>query len=304
MVDLRQLRYFVVLSEELNFGRAAARLHITQPPLSQQIMQLEAELDTTLFIRGKRPLRLTHAGVELLAGARRLLAQADSVVEHAKLAGRGERGRLGICFVAGALPQLLPACISEYRKRHPDIRLELREGVTNKQREALLAGEMDVGFARPIAGDSGELSTRRLISEPMMLALRDDHPLAKMRRVPVPALASEPLVLFSRKDAFYFYNIVSEILQRADVTPEVVQDATQLYTVVALVSSRIGVAIVPASARHMRFPGVTFRHLDVDKLPNAELDLVWRTDDAHPALKHFLDIAMDQAVRYSKSNRG
>ncbi|KWF23273.1 LysR substrate-binding domain-containing protein [Burkholderia pseudomultivorans] len=304
MIDLRQLRYFVALSEELNFGRAAARLHITQPPLSQQIMQLEAELDTPLFIRGKRPLRLTHAGVELLTGARRLLAQADSVVEHARLAGRGERGRLGISFVAGALPKLLPACIGAYRNRHPGVRLDLREGVTNKQREALLAGEMDVGFVRPIVGESGELSTRRLISEPMMLALYADHPLASMKRVPVRALASEPLVLFSRKDAFYFYDIVSDILQRADVMPDVVQDATQLYTVVALVSSRIGVAIVPASARHMPFPGVTFRHLNLEKPASAELHLAWRTEDSHPALTHFLDIAIAAAARYSKSSTG
>ncbi len=296
MIDLRQLRYFVVLSEELNFGRAAARLHITQPPLSQQIMQLEASLDTPLFIRGKRPLRLTHAGVELLSGARRLLAQADVVVEHAKLAGRGERGRLGITFVAGALPQLLPQCIGAYRHQHPDIRLDLREGVTQRQREAILAGEMDVGFVRPISGDNGELTTRRLINEPMMLALREQHPLAALERVPVEALAAEPFILFSRKDALYFYKIVSDILHKADVTPEVVQDATQLYTVVALVSSGVGLAIVPASARHMRFPGVTFRYLDLTVPVNAALDLIWRPDDDHPALQNFIDIAVDQAT--------
>ena len=224
------------------------------------------------------------------------------MIEHTKLAGRGERGRLGISFVAGALPQLLPACIGTYRHRHPEIRLELREGVTAKQREALLAGEMDVGFVRPVASDSGELTTRRLLSEPMMLALCEDHPLAKMKRVPIHALASETLILFSRKDAFYFYNIVSEILQRADVTPDVVQDATQLYTVVALVSSHIGVAIVPASARHMRFPGVTFRHLAIEKPASAVLDLAWRAEDSHPALTHFLDIAIAEADRYSRNN--
>lgn len=302
MIDLRQLRYFVVLSEELNFGRAASRLHITQPPLSQQIMQLEASLDTPLFIRGKRPLRLTHAGVELLSGARRLLAQADVVIEHAKLAGRGERGRLGIAFVAGALPQLLPQCIGAYRSQHPDIRLELREGVTQRQREAILAGEMDIGFVRPIGNDSGELSTRTLIREPMMLALGEHHPLAHLKRVPVEALAAEPFILFSRKDAFYFHKIVSDILHQAEVVPEIVQDATQLYTVVALVSSGVGLSIVPASARHMRFPGVAFRPLDIDKPVSAVLDLIWRSDDDHPALMNFIDIAVAQAAQYLETN--
>lgn len=301
MIDLRQLRYFIVLAEELNFGRAAARLHITQPPLSQQIMQMEADLDTPLFIRGKRPLRLTHAGAELLSGARRLLAQADSVVEHTKLAGRGERGKLGVTFVAGALPQLLPECIGAFRTRYPDVRLELREGVTAKQREALLAGEMDLGFMRPSTSDLPELTSRHLFSEPMMLALHEQHPLTAMKRVPVKALASEPLILFSRRDARYFYDIVSEILLHADVSPDVAQDATQLYTVVALVSSKIGVAIVPASARHMRFPHVAFRPLALDSPVSAVVELAWRTDDTHVALTHFIEIAVATAARYQKA---
>ena len=297
MIDLRQLRYFVVVCEELNFGRAAARLHITQPPLSQQIMQLEASLDAPLFIRGKRPLRLTHAGVELLSGARRLLAQADVVIEDAKQAGRGERGRLGITFLAGALPRLLPRCIAAYKHQYPGIRLDLREGVTQRQREAILAGEMDVGFVRPLGTDHAELMTLRLISEPMMLALPEHHPLAALKRVPLAALAAEPFILFSRKDAFYFFNIVSNILHSADVTPEVIQDATQLYTVIALVSSGVGLSIVPASAQHMRFPGLIFRHLDVATPVHAELDLIWRADDTHPAVINFINIARDQAMQ-------
>ncbi|WP_414439771.1 LysR substrate-binding domain-containing protein [Burkholderia sp. 22PA0106] len=297
MIDLRQLRYFVVLAEELNFGRAATRLHITQPPLSQQIMQMESDLDTPLFIRGKRPLRLTQAGVEMLAGARRLLAQADTLVEHARLAGRGERGRLGITFVAGALPELLPECIRVYRSQHPQVRLELREGVTSRQREALLAGEMDIGFMRPGGPDHAELSSLLLYREPMMLALHEQHPLMALPRVPVAKLASEPLILFSRKEALYFYNIVSEILLGAGVEADVAQDATQLYTVVALVSSNIGVAIVPASARHMQFPHVAFRPLQMDKPAYSELELVWRTDDRHAALTNFIDIAMATAAQ-------
>lgn len=217
MIDLRSLRYFVVLAEELNFLRAANRLHMTQPPLSQQIMQLEADLDTPLFIRGKRPLRLTHAGIELLSGARRLLAQTDVVVEHAKLAGRGERGRLGISFVSGSLPLLLPRCIGAYRALHPQVRLDLREGVTATQREALLAGEMDVGLMRPIGNDPGDLSTRSLISEPMMLALPEQHSLASADRIQIKALAAEPLILFNRKDSLYFYRIVSQMLNSADI---------------------------------------------------------------------------------------
>ena len=163
---------------------------MTQPPLSQQIMQLEADLDTPLFIRGKRPLRLTHAGIELLSGARRLLAQTDVVVEHAKDAGRGERGRLGISFVSGSLPLLLPRCIGAYRALHPQVRLDLREGVTATQREALLACEM--GLMRPIGNDPGDLSTRSLISEPMMLALPEQHSLASADRIQIKALAAVP----------------------------------------------------------------------------------------------------------------
>jgi len=301
MIDLRSLRYFVVLAEELNFLRAANRLHMTQPPLSQQIMQLEADLDTPLFIRGKRPLRLTHAGIELLSGARRVLAQTDVVVEHAKLAGRGERGRLGISFVSGSLPLLLPRCIGAYRALHPQVRLDLREGVTATQREALLAGEMDVGLMRPIGNDAGDLSTRSLISEPMMLALPEQHSLASADRIQIKALAAEPLILFNRRDSLYFYRIVSQMLNSADIAPDVVQEATQLYTVVALVSSGIGVAIVPASARHMRYPGVVFRHFDLRKAPRSELELAWRTDDNNPALQNFIEIAIAEADRYLRT---
>ncbi|WP_250493153.1 LysR substrate-binding domain-containing protein [Caballeronia sp. GAWG1-1] len=301
MVDLRLLRYFVVLAEELNFLRAANRLHMTQPPLSKQIMQLEADLETPLFIRGKRPLQLTHAGIELLTGARRLIAQADAVVDQAKLAGRGESGRLGISFVTGSLPQLLPRCIGAYRSLHPRVRLNLREGVTATQREALLAGEMDVGLMRPLANDPGDLSTRKLISEPMMLAVPEHHPLALIEHVQVKALASEPLILFDRKDSSYFYRIVSQMLDNAGITPAVAQEATQLYTVVALVSSGIGMAVVPASARHMRYPGVEFRQFDLKRTPLAVLELAWRENDANPALLNFIDIAVAEAARYADS---
>ncbi len=288
--DLRHLRYFVTLAEEQNFARAAVRLHMTQPPLSQQIMQLEETLGVPLFVRGKRPLRLTAAGEELLPEARRLITGAEALRESARQMARGSRGALTLAFVMGALPDLLPALLEAYRAEHPDVQIHLRELVSPQQCQALVAGEIDVGLMRPV-GDSLEIRTLELRSEDILVALPARHPLAGRRELDAETLCREPLVSFNNKDARYFDQIAGQVFRHASRPPEVVQVANQLTTVLALVGSGLGVALVPASSRRLAFPRVAFADLIPAQRVRASLVLACRNEVSGPVLGGFMEVA-------------
>lgn len=288
--DLRHLRYFVTLAEEQNFARAAARLHMTQPPLSQQIMQLEDILGVVLFIRGKRPLRLTAAGNELLPEARRLLRGADAFQESAAQMARGSRGALTLGFVMGALPDLLPTLLEAYRTQHPDVQIHLREMVSPQQCQALLDGHIDVGVMRPV-GDSLAIRTFELLSEDILVALPARHRLAGRSPLDAETLCSEPLVSFNNKDARYFDQIAGQVFRHASRPPKVVQVANQLTTVLALVGSGLGLALVPAGSRRLAFPKVVFSELVPDQKVFASLVLACRNEPSSPVLAGFIDLA-------------
>jgi DNA-binding transcriptional LysR family regulator len=293
MLDLRRLRYFTAVADELHFGRAAARLHIAQPPLSQQIRRLETELGVELFRRNRRRVELTGAGRLLLENGRPLLQEADRVEALLLRAGRGEAGRLRIGFVGSASYETLPAILRAFRESRPEVELTLREMTTPDQLGALGTGRLDVGLIRPPVTDAGPVDLVPLVLERIIAVLPDTHPLAARERVAVADLADEPFVFFPRRIGVTLYDDVLAVCREAGFTPRIVQEAEETHTVISLVSAGIGVSLLPEAVETIRRPHVVFRPLDG---PNTELELslAKRAGDSSPLVQQFVETA--QAV--------
>lgn len=288
-MELRLLRYFVTLAEELHFGRAAQRLAITQPPLSLAIRALEDELGVRLFARNRRQVALTHAGTTFLEQARAILARASEAVQLARAAERGEVGRLVIGFMSASIYTLLPPVLREFAAGHPRVRLELRELTLPEQWTALRRGDLHAGFVRPPVTDA-ELAAEVLLQEPLRVALPAGHRLAALRRIRAARLAGEPFVMFQRAPGLVLHDLVLGFCLQQGFTPRIAQEASQSHAVVGLVSAGIGVALVPASTQEIRLRGVEFRPLQ-EKSPPVGTALAWRRDDASPVLRAFVDTA-------------
>jgi DNA-binding transcriptional LysR family regulator len=284
-MELRKLRYFVVLAEELHFGRAARRLHITQPPLSTAIQALEEELGVRLFERTPRRVALTHAGHTFREHAQSLLARAAEAVELTRAADRGEIGRLGVGFMSATIYTLLPAVLRDFALSHPAVKLELHELTIPQQMAALRKGDIDVGFVRPPIDDA-ELDSQLLLREPLVVALPRGHRLARLRRIPGRRLADESFVMFQRAPGLVLHDLVLGFCLHIGFTPRVAQEAAQSHAVAGLVSAGIGVALVPASTQGARLRGVEYRAL-AEKSPPAVTALAWRRDDASPVVAAF-----------------
>jgi DNA-binding transcriptional LysR family regulator len=301
-MELRKLRYFTVLAEELHFGRAARRLHITQPPLSMAIQSLEDELRVKLFTRTPRRVALTHAGATFLEHARTLLGRADDAIEVARAADRGEVGRLRIGFMSATIYTLLPPLLRDFAARFPAVKLELRELAMPQQFQQLRNGEIDLGFVRPPVEDA-ELAAETVLREPLVVALPRGHRLAKLRRVPARRLAAESFVLFQRQPGLVLHHLVLRFCIENGFTPRVAQEATQSHAVVGLVSAGIGVALVPESVQRTRMRGVEYRPLQ-EKTPPVETALAWRREDASPALVAFRRTTQEFGAKYHWAGRG
>jgi DNA-binding transcriptional LysR family regulator len=291
-LDLRQLRYFVAVAEERHFGRAASRLAMTQPPLSQQIMALEETLGAALFARTRRSVELTPVGRDLLPEVRRLLTLADSLPALAQSLARGEAGELSLAFVSTADYGLLPQLMRAFTERYPGVRLQLVESTSDIQVEELIAGRVDAGLMIPPVPPryAGQLSYLPLMREPMIVAISDDTARQLGGEVPLAALADLPLVVFPRRLAPAFYDIIMDCYARAGLTPRIGQEAIQMQTIVSLVSAGMGVALVPRSLCNLRRTGVVYRPLR-DAEPLVETGLLWRSDDVSPVLGGFVEVA-------------
>ncbi|QBC30941.1 LysR family transcriptional regulator [Pandoraea sp. XY-2] len=301
-MDLRQLRYFVAVAEERHFGRAAQRLSMTQPPLSQQIRALEASLGAPLFVRTNRSVELTAVGRQLLPEVRRILADADALPAFAQGLAHGEVGTLSLGFVSTADYGILPPLLREFGERYPRVRLQLLEATSDVQVEALMDGRIDAGlFIPPVpARYVNELSYLPIVREPLMLALPagrgmatgDDTAADAQPGAPVSLadFADEPLVIFPRRVAPAFYDIIMGCYAALGLTPRVGQEAIQMQTIVSLVSAGMGVALVPQSLCHLRRTGVTYRAL-CETSTLIETGLLWRTAEVTPVLEGFLETA-------------
>jgi len=291
-MDLRQLRYFVAVAEERDFGRAAQRLAMTQPPLSQQIRALEASLGAPLFVRTNRSVELTAVGRQLLPEVRRILADAEALPALAQGLAHGEVGTLSLGFVSTADYGILPPLLREFGERYPRVRLQLLEATSDVQVEALMDGRIDAGlFIPPVpARFANELSYLPIVREPLMLALPAGRGSASGEPVSLADFADEPLVIFPRRVAPAFYDIIMGCYAALGLTPRVGQEAIQMQTIVSLVSAGMGVALVPQSLCHLRRTGVEYRALR-ETSALIETGLLWRTAEVTPVLEGFLETA-------------
>ena len=281
-MELRQLRYFVAVAEELHFRRAAARLHISQPPLSQQIRALEEELGCRLLARTRRRVELTPAGQAFLRDARQLLGELDGAVATARRIDAGQTGHLRINFVGSALLSVVPGIVQRFRAAAPDVEIELHERPTAEQLRLVAAGVVDVGLIRPPIEELPELDGRVVLRERTVAALTAGHPLAELRRIPLRRLAAEPLVLFPRDQAPGFHDLLISSMDH----PRVVQYAPEMLTIIGLVAAGIGVSLVPASVTRLALEGVTYR--PVVGAPHSELLAVTRAGDDSPLVRAFM----------------
>lgn len=293
-IELRQWRQFTTLAQELHFGHAAQRLNMTQPPLTQAIALLEKTLGVRLFDRTKRSVQLTPTGRTLLPHALDVLQRAGDLTVLAHTAAAGGAGRLKLAFVSTVGFALLPQWVMAFRQACPGVQLELLEATGDVQLGALQRGEMDAGFMLHAAGFAPTGLQRMLVaSEPMVLALPEQHALARKKMVRLQDLWTVPLVSFPRRIAPSLHDAIFGLYRAGEQLPVVAQEAIQMQTIVNLVSAGLGVAWVPSSVQQFQRPGVVYRSVQ-GEVPVCETSLVWVCSS--PVLERFLAFSPTQAV--------
>lgn len=289
MIELRHLRYFLAVAEELHFGKAARRVHISQPPLSQQIRQLEIDLGVQLFYRTRRKVELTEAGRMFAAEARLILEQ----VEHAAgLVGEANRGKHN-CLVVGCSPvnsHFAVGIIKTFAQRYPEIRVVVKSLVTPQQLEAVRNNRIDIGFATlPVDGEG--LAAEPIFRERLVVALSKNHPLAKRKRLTLRVLGSETLIIFPSYMSPRRYQFITALCRRAGISLHVIHEVDNIHTMLDLVSGGFGVSLMRASVQAMRCSGVVFRELLHS--PWVETAVVYRRENASSVVKYFVETARD-----------
>ncbi|MBT2597256.1 LysR family transcriptional regulator [Arthrobacter sp. ISL-72] len=287
MYSLDQLRGFTAVAEELHFGRAAARLNMTQPPLSRQIQKLEKAIGVQLFDRDNRGVALTAAGKAFLADARKLLELADAAPSLARRISAGSAGSVRIGFTAASTFGLLGALLNEISGALPDVDVDLKEMVTRDQTAALISGEIDLGLARP-PFDEELFDSRLLYREPIMVAVPAGHRLTRLgREVTAKDLEGEDLIMHSPTEARYFYDIVISLVSSHRTF---VHTVSQILTMIFLVAAGRGLALVPHSATVLGIEGVDYVELGGFEKDPVELHAIWMRGSRNPALHRVLDI--------------
>jgi DNA-binding transcriptional LysR family regulator len=290
-MELRHLRYFVAVAEELHFTRAAKRLGIRQPPLSAQIQQLEAEMGTALFRRLPRGVQLMPSGKLFLEEARRILEQLEQAKVGAQRGARGERGQMVVGF-AGATyfdPTIL-SMISGYRSRYPEVVLLPDQRISRTLVARLEAGEVDVAFVRYPSSEGGKLLIETLVDEDLMIALPGEHELAQQRSVSLASLAKEPFIQCSRKLNVPVFEEFIAACSRAGFTPILGPEAPDVVSIVPLVAAGFGVALVPRALSQIRIKGVAYRPLGGERLA-LPIRLAYRSDNDSPPVRNFVKLA-------------
>ncbi|HEU0150140.1 MAG TPA: LysR family transcriptional regulator [Bradyrhizobium sp.] len=292
-MDLRKLRYFMAVAEELHFGRAARRLRMSQPPLSIQIRALEDELGTSLFVRDRRNVALTDAGRVLQAEGRSMLRQVDQVRTAVQRAGRGETGRLSIGFITPVEYNVLPGLLGEFRLRYPAVSLTLREVMSDQQLAELESGLLDVGLlTAPV--DRPTLEHHVVWRERLIVAIPAAHELARSTSpISIRRLAERPFVMFPRSIAPVLYDDILQFCRDAGFSMRIAQEAPQSQTIVSLVSAGLGLAILPDSIRGLRRTGVAYRAFR-EQSPSVETVVAYNKHRPSPAVENFVRFARKQ----------
>ncbi|MEM5388470.1 LysR family transcriptional regulator [Paraburkholderia phymatum] len=291
MLDVKPLRYFVTLAQTLHFGRAAARLHLSQPPLSRQLASLEASLGVTLIERNPRSVTLTAAGERFYADAKSILASIEQAAKNARAASVGDMGQLTIGFTMCAAYSVLPAYARAYGSAHPDVTLNLREVVSNDLASQVLNAQIDAAIMFPGAPDKG-LDTRTIFTEPLCVALSRDHALARARHLKIAQLAREPFVMASEAVAPSLRATIVDHCLQGGFTPDVRFEVQLQQTVLSLVDEGVGIALVPESMRKAQLPGVVFKPLA--DAPTISQLLVWSPSNRNPCLARLLEMAVER----------
>jgi DNA-binding transcriptional LysR family regulator len=296
-MELRHLRYFIAVAEELHFGRAAQVLGISQPPLSQQIQALEQEIGARLFERTNRRVELSEAGRLFLAEARLVLAQVDKAADVARRAQLGQLGELKIGFTSSApFNSSIPQAIFAFRQAFPAVHLALQEMSSKEVAEALVDESVQVGIMRPLPLPESLVAVE-LFREPLVAIIRADHPLAvgSEEGLQLSALAAEPFVFFPRSYGSGLYAQLINLARQAGFSPLITQEAGEAMTIIGLVAAGLGVTVLPASYQRMRIDGVVYRTL-LDAEANTAVWLVQRRDQHSPMAKAFVELLTKQAV--------
>jgi DNA-binding transcriptional LysR family regulator len=305
-MELRHLRYFLAVAEELHFHRAATRLHISQPPLSQQIRALERELDVQLLRRKPRGVELTEAGRALLADARAILAHIDHAFATTRRTARGEQGRIAVGFTSSApFHPFVPRVIRAFRESFPLITLTLEESGTTELIEDLRHERVDAAFIRTPVTDPLGLTVNPLLEEAMLVALPSAHSLASGdaadgKALTLAALAAETFIVYRRRSGPGLYDAIFAACHAAGFSPLVGQEAPRIVSTLNLVAAGLGIAIVPASLRRMQMDGVVYRSLTGTQ-PRAPLLLATRRGDTSAVVRHFLDLVKRTARTFPRT---
>lgn len=299
MFDFRQLRYFIAVAEELSFTRAALRMHISQPPLSQQIQSLEQDLGVRLLERTKRSVALTEAGRIFLEQARQILSKADEARAQVQAAGAGYSGQLRLAYtVSVSFHPALPRALLRFGQIAPNVQLQLHEMYTEPQLSALLADQIDVGFVRSKPANERDARGLRLTvidREPLLLALPSGHPLAEQASLRMAQVAEDAFVAQPRVLSATLYDQLVRLTTAAGFQPRIIQHAQQLNGLLALVAAGLGLALVPASMRAVRLGGVSYVPLE-DADAYLLLAVASRASDQSPVLQQFLSTVSETAI--------
>jgi DNA-binding transcriptional LysR family regulator len=297
VMELRQLRSFVVVAEEMHVGRAAIRLHLTQPSLSRQIASLERDLGVELFARVRRRFVLTAAGETFLAEAQDLLRRSDEAVRAAQRTQRGELGTLRLRFVQSATFEALPRLLGPFREAYPEVVLDLESVTTIRQTEALRDGRIDVGLIRPTtpegarttAGRTNGLLTRVVSNDPLVAALPARHRLVRRKRIRLEELAEDPFVFYARLSGPAVHDTIVGYCRAAGFTPRIEQEAADVQTIVSLVAAGLGVSLLIGPTPPSNPDAIVYRELS-DDLPPWQLSVAWSPDNRSPVLARFLEL--------------
>lgn len=301
-VELRHLRYFTVLAEELHFSRAAQRLHLAQPALSQQIRSLEEIVGVQLFVRTSRSVALTAAGAMFLTRARRTLRAVAHDVEEARSIGRGESGSLNVGFIGSGMLGPLPTVLQRYRAAYPRVELELHESFTSRVVAGLLSGALDAGLLRD-SDPHPDLTTETLFSEPFIAVLPADHPRAKQRGISATVLRDEPFVFYTHAAGTLAWNKPLSLCGEAGFRPRVVQVATSWLSILQLIAVGFGVSIAPACVANVGTTGVVCVPLR-GATEVSHVELAQRKEETRPIVQAFAQIARQLAPSSAAAQSG